>query len=184
MVNKFNNTKAYLQSFSERLVELLILKIEQQRQRGNFSAPIDASGRLKKSIEIDYDEATGEYGYSIIGNEYGLAVDEGRRAGKMPPINEIIKWIDAKPVTLRTTRAAALKGSITTQKKRLAFAIARKIGRDGTRPAGFIDEALARAMKNFAIEEPIVADIEENIVEILIKAGFKELAEGEFVFNK
>lgn len=184
MVNKFNNTKAYMKNFSEELVRLLVLQIERNRQRGSISSPIDSSGRLKNSFEIDFDEATGEYGYTILGNDYGLIVDKGRGAGKMPPINEIIKWIDAKPVTLNAARLGSLKGSITTQKKKLAFAIARKIGANGTAPTGFVKQALASAMEKLKIEEPIIQDIEENIVEILTKAGFKEMAEGEFIFNK
>ena len=38
-------------------------------------------------------------------------------------------------------------------------------------------------MEKLKIEEPIIQDIEENIVEILTKAGFKEMAEGEFILN-
>lgn len=184
MVNKFNNTKAYMRTFSQELVKLLVLQIDRNRQRGNISSPINASGRLKNSFEVDFDETTGEYIYSILGNDYGLIVDKGRGAGKMPPINEIIKWIDAKPVTLNAARLGSLKGSITTQKKKLAFAIARKIGAQGTRPTGFVEQALASAMEKLKIEEPIIQDIEENIVEILTKAGFKELANNEFVINK
>ena len=32
MVNKFNNTKAYMKNFSEELVRLLVLQIERNRQ--------------------------------------------------------------------------------------------------------------------------------------------------------
>jgi hypothetical protein len=184
MVNKFNNTKAYMRNFSEELVRLLVLQIERTRQRGNISSPIDASGKLKASLEVKYDEQSGQFVYSVLGNDYGLIVDEGRGAGKMPPINKIIEWIDAKPVTLDSLRSPSIKGSITAQKKKLAFAIARKIGAEGTRPTGFVKQALASAMDKLKIEEPIVQDIEENIGEILIKAGFKELAENEFIFNK
>ena len=70
-----------------------------------------------------------------------------------------------------------------SKEKNLRFAIARKIGANGTVPTGFVKQALASAMEKLKIEEPIIQDIEENIVEILTKAGFKEMAEGEFILN-
>lgn len=185
MVNKFNNTKAYMRNFSEDVVRFLVKQIERNRQRGNIAAPIDNTGKLKKSFEINFDEDSKSYVYSILGNDYGLIVDEGRgKNKKMPPINEIIQWINTKPVTLQSTRARALKGSIENQKRRLAFAIARKIGLNGTRPTGFVKQSLASAMENLAIEEPIVQDIEENIEEILIRAGFQEIGADRFVLKK
>lgn len=184
MVNKFKNTNLYVRGLSQKLVRLLKYQIARQRNRGSVTAPINSSGKLSASLEIDYDTTDGEYIYYILGNEYGLNVDDDVKRSKMPPVQKIIDWIDTKPVTLVESKyKGRLSGSITTKKKKLAFAIAKKIQLKGINKTGFINEAIADVMKKLAIEEPVIQDIENNLEEILIKAGFHETG-NEYIIKR
>ena len=61
-------------------------------------------------------------------------VEQGRKPGPMPPVQPIIDWIRARGIEPRDP-------SIRTQRG-LAFAIARKISRDGTEAQPFMRPAL------------------------------------------
>ena len=57
--------------------------------------------------------------------------------------------------------------------KQLAFAIQKKIRREGIRPTNFIDDAIEIAMQKIAsIAEPIEKDINLNLDEIFKMAGY------------
>lgn len=57
--------------------------------------------------------------------EYWQYVENGRRAGKQPPIEAIEDWIRVKPII-----PYAINGKVPDTRQ-LAFLIARKIGREG-----------------------------------------------------
>ena len=57
--------------------------------------------------------------------DYWWFGENGRKAGKMPPIESVLKWIRIKRIIPRP-----LNGELPTQEQ-LAFLIARKIGRYG-----------------------------------------------------
>lgn len=70
---------------------------------------------------------------SIQLEDYWQYVENGRRAGKYPPINAIKKWISVKPVLPRPLKSGKLP---TTNQ--LAFLIARKISKVGIKPKPFL----------------------------------------------
>ncbi len=74
------------------------------------------SGEFDDGLELKYEPNKA----TLFGYEY-LA---GRRAGKMPPIEAIEKWLQAKGIK-------PIEENMTTST--LAFLIARKIAREGTR---------------------------------------------------
>ena len=94
MLNKFKNTKAYLDNYSKELVKLLKIEVGRNRTRtyssGTYNSPIDASGKLKQSIEAIAKESSKSIGFNIMANDYALNVDEGRGQGKYPPVEDII----------------------------------------------------------------------------------------------
>lgn len=71
------------------------------------------------------DPVTHEKGIVAVGELYGGAVEFGRKAGKRPPVAPIERW------------AAVKLGAPGA-----GFAIARKIGRVGTKPQPFLEPAM------------------------------------------
>lgn len=93
----------------------------------------NASGDLAKSIR-GVVKQNGKYiVISIQLEDYWQFVENGRKAGKYPPINAIRKWISVKPVLPRPTKS----GKLPTDNQ-LAFLIARKISKFGIKPKPFL----------------------------------------------
>ena len=65
----------------------------------------------------------------ILMPSYAEFADAGRKAGRMPPVNDIIKWIRRK--NIKVPQGYTQEG--------FAFAIARKIAKDGTEGKHFLD---------------------------------------------
>ena len=92
--------------------------------------------------------------------DYWFYVEEGRRSGKTPPIKNIYEWIQnkreiqSKFISKSTDRIAATKS--------LAYVIARKIGREGTRAKPFVSPALKQVTT-----QTLANRISKHIVETL-----------------
>lgn len=67
---------------------------------------------------------------------YWKYLENGRKPGKMPPVEKILQWVKVKPVLPRERN-----GKVPTQKQ-LAFLIARKIGREGTKPTHLLQKTM------------------------------------------
>lgn len=92
-----------------------------------------ASGDLVNSIR-GIVKQNGKYILiSIQLEDYWQFVENGRKAGKYPPINDIKKWISVKPVLPRPLKS----GKLPTDNQ-LAFLIARKISKFGIKPKPFL----------------------------------------------
>lgn len=129
---------------------------------------IIASGNLSKSVKYSIDIFLPEnrYTFQLDMAPYWQAVDEGRKAGKQPPTNEIRKWLQQPNVksklgqensnlSLRTLKDYQLNG--------LAYVIARKIGKEGTEPTHFYSAVVTPERIN-----RLIADIgEAGAVDIL-----------------
>lgn len=79
-------------------------------------------GNLAKNTKVR--EATAKRGIVAVGEEYGGAVEFGRRPGKPPPSKPLERWAQVK---------LGAKGA--------GFAIARKIGKEGTKAQPFLEPA-------------------------------------------
>lgn len=97
-----------------------VLQDEMEKLRDDILKVYNASGKrttgeFEKGLETLYQTNTAIlYGYDYLG---------GRRAGKMPPIKAIEKWVRAKGLK-------PLEDYLSISS--LAFLIARKIAREGT----------------------------------------------------
>jgi hypothetical protein len=178
IVAKFKNTDAYMKSFSKRLVELLRIELERNRtrsgSRGSYSGKINDTGELARSLKSMYQKTDSGFSYDIRGLEYGKAVDEGRKGGRPPSTDVLIPWIQSKPIRLKdaTGKFAKVKDK-QYRIKQLAFAIQKKIRREGIRPTNFIGDAIEIAMQQInSIAEPIEKDIHLNLDEIFKRAGY------------
>lgn len=78
-----------------------------------------ASGQTSRTLRIEPSAD----GFQLVGWKYAGTYDEGRKEGRMPPPAAIAAWIRAKGITFDKP------GSI----EHYAYAIAKKIGEQGTR---------------------------------------------------
>lgn len=89
---------------------------------------------------------TTEDAIRVIMPDYAVYVDKGRKAGKMPPVKAIMKWMRDKGIRS--------KSGIRTID--IAYVIARSIGERGIKPRPFIeaftDELTVLVMKNVSRE--------------------------------
>jgi hypothetical protein len=79
-----------------------------------------ASGNFAESLEVVVNSETS---VKIIGNDYAVQLEQGRNAGKFPPIKAIEQWIKDKGVFNEVLQKIKVSS--------LAFLIARKIAKNG-----------------------------------------------------
>jgi len=106
----------------------------------------------------------------IEGSDYAEKLDSG---GKVKAdLGSLISWVKNKPVRLRDFSGRFVK--ITDAKiKSLAEKIQYKLSTQGITPTNFIDDAIEIAMQKIdSIQDPMVKDVELNLDEIMIRAGY------------
>jgi len=108
----------------------------QNRLRSNKT---NSSSSLSQSVEPNIKSREGGYNLTILMNDYWLYVENGRKAGKMPPIKNIYEWIQNKAPLQAKIADSPNKIAAT---KSLAYVIARKISKKGTKAQPFISPSL------------------------------------------
>lgn len=78
-----------------------------------------ASGQFERELENDVTISDGKINVKFNAPEYAYNLIYGRRAGKMPPRDAILQWIDDKRIVS------------DIKKESLAYLIQRKIGQEG-----------------------------------------------------
>ena len=155
----FTNTAAALRTFGGLMTSRL-----SEGLKDNNS---DASGKLDESIKFTIKSKANKIEMDLSMLDYYEFVDEGRKAGKQPPIKPILEWL-SYPNVLDKIGASGLED---TQKEGLAFQIARKIGREGTKGTDFytnvIESRLVTQDLPKLIQESVGEDIDEQIGELL-----------------
>lgn len=122
----------------------------------------NASGQLQRSMKKDkivIDEK--QMRVTVELEDYWYYVENGRKAGKMPPIQPIIDWIENKPVPPKVEGLTV---------KQQAYAIARGIGKNGTQPRPFFNKAVEQTWKQFKdeIAEAVQTDVNDYIEQIVL----------------
>ena len=137
----------------------------------------NASGRTRKALRFWITETKEGYKLSIgargkVG-KYLKWVAEGRGAGKQPPVRNIEGWIKNKRLKLRDKKGRYKKMTAANIKS-AAFAIARKIGKQGTRPQpNFLQMALrANADKLEDVKKESVKEVGVGIRQSLEQLKF------------
>ena len=189
MSMKLDNTKKYLAEYSKNLLKLARIEIEKtDRTRsyksGNITGPINASGSLKDSLEIRGAKITDVvYSYNVLGNEYGEAVDEGTNSST-PPVSKLINWLVSKNKTLVDSKKRIVDLSDIKKVKRIAFAIQKSLSIRGIQKTGFLTNLVKQEFKQLNdIYKPVVKDIEVDIDNILLKAGYKKTGKETYVIE-
>lgn len=96
-----------------------------------------ASGQTQQSMRVDITDLTG----TLYGRAYFATVETGRGPGKMPPVQTIKDWIEAKglhvePMEYKRQPSERWQPKYTPEERainRLAWGIAYRIGREGSR---------------------------------------------------
>lgn len=92
---------------------------------------------------------------------YAIYVHEGRGPGKMPPVDNILKWViykgivsdsAGKPATLQRMKARKKEADQLSKARSVAFAIAKKISKHGTPGFKFMERALEQSV-DFVADE-------------------------------
>lgn len=127
--------KDIIQSWLDETQKDMVVKYDQLGFR--------ASGDWEKALENLVIESTTGYHATIKGANYTYWMENGRKAGKFPPRNAILDWINQKGIV-----AEGISNNS------LAFLIARKIAREGTkvRP-GLISDVLTQDRINKLIQD-------------------------------
>lgn len=105
------------------------------------------SGRTQKVDELTLD--AGFFDTTNKGSGYAFYVENGRRAGKMPPPDELIQYCRKK---LRMSEREA---------KKAGWAMALRIARKGTRPHPFFNPAITKNRKK--ILDRLENEIKKNL---------------------
>ena len=188
MLNKFKNTKAYLDNYSKELVKLLKIEVGRNRTRtyasGTYNSPIDASKSLKGSIEAMAKETSKGFQFNIMANDYAINVDEGRGQGKYPPVEDIIQWIQDKRIRIRDVKGR-FKTASEYEVRKLAHNISRKVAREGIKPTNFITDAINQSMDKLnKLGAAVSEDVSLNLDDILVKAGYVKKGENYIIENE
>ena len=150
----FNNLQQVLDDFIKDVAETyrgLLLRDGQ-----------NATGELISSIRPMTPELVdGTFECSLSRAPHWKYVENGRKAGKFPPIDNILEWVKAKPQLVRPNRLDRKE----LAPKQLAFLVARKIATSGIQPGNQLEEAMdiVYARWKDRIDAAITADIETVI---------------------
>lgn len=133
-----------------------------------ISENVNASDELYNSVRYMVEQGNNKFEVKLELAHYWKYVENGRKAGKWPPISAIAKWIEIKPVLPRPMDNGKLP---TTQQ--LAFLISRKIGLEGIRPRPLLQQTINEVwdIMNEYIAEAFAKDLEKEITLQLGKMG-------------
>jgi len=167
---KLKNTEDFLTNYSKRLIRLAKSEINKPFIRNyksgrSVNSPLNASGSLQDSIQLNKKIVRGGdfFQFNITGNAYGEKIDEGTKAGTSVRVNDIVSWINRKPVTLDTIK----------NKNRVANLISQKINREGIKPVPFLTNLINKEVDNvLGVTPNIITDISENLDEFMQMLGY------------
>lgn len=150
----FNNLQQVLDDFTKDVAETYKSLLLRDGK--------NATGELISSIKPMTPElVNGTFECSLSLAPHWKYVENGRKAGKFPPIDNILDWVKAKPQLVRPNRLD--RKEITP--KQLAFLVARKIATKGIQPGNQLEEAMDIVYTRWKdrIDAAITADIEASL---------------------
>ena len=127
-----------------------------------------ATGRLIDSISTQVTTSNGlVYDVTMTLVDYWRYVEEGRKPGKFPPPDAILKWIKVKPVIPRP-----MNGKLPTEKQ-LAFLIGRKIATEGIEAGHQLKDTVEALNAEYIpkLEKALQKDFDTYAIQIFDKVG-------------
>lgn len=138
-------------------------ELEEKYKRNLESSGRKASGQLLTSINYNIVINDNEYAIDFNLEDYWKYVEEGRGAGKFPPVNKILEWIRIKPVLPYPDK----NGKLPTEKQ-LAFLISRKIADEGFEGSHDLSDTLEEVDYETKIQDALDMDILGCIDELFL----------------
>ena len=145
----YENVEKVLNDFGKRLVEGYRDKLDS----GNINASYDLYNSVRYMVEIGENS----FEVKLELEDYWKYIENGRKAGKFPPIDKIKKWIEVKPILPRP-----YNGKLPTTAQ-LAYLISRKISIEGIEPKPILEQTIEEILSEFyiSIENAFEQDIKE-----------------------
>lgn len=122
-----------------------------RRGHNNTTGLLRAAGKVQKSGPCTMD--VGFFDTTNRSRGYAEYLEFGRRAGRMPPPDEIEAWLKKKSSNKNKSLSALHAASVFTRKsveqltRQAAWAIARSIAKSGTKPHPFLGPAVKANMR-------------------------------------
>ena len=165
MAREFKNAEAALRVYGGLMVQRLVEGLNENNS--------NASGALNESIALTIKNQGA--GFFVDALDYWDDVDGGRRAGRRPPISDIEKWLRYPNVRDKIRFGASDKAFGDKERRTLAYLIARKIGREGTKGNNFftnvvnsdIIDDMVQAVANGSLDDMLAA-IDKTINDITV----------------
>lgn len=114
----------------------------------NSTGLLSNSGRAEKLGSCDYQAG---FFSEEQGKGYAEYVENGRKEGKMPPPKILTAWVWKKLRILKEKQAASVQKKLRIRNEKqaasVAFVIARKIAKNGTKAQPFFGPAVASQQK-------------------------------------
>ena len=183
-MSRFPNINKVVEDFAKDTVRLSRRNLNLNGFAGKKSnRKTNSSGRLSKGLGYKIqDTNSGVISTFTSKQDYARFVEEGRKKGSMPPVDALKKWIRQKKIRLSktvTNKAGQKINKFVNKNERsiqqAAYAMAKKIKKDGIKPTPFFGEALEESRKALQpkAEEAIVKDVEDILFEDFQKQGYK-----------
>jgi hypothetical protein len=152
-----NTLKNDLETLGKEIVKELVSQLIQANKV--------ASGDLIKNLDYKVLEQVDTLMIQLIDkskDQHLKYVDQGRKPGRMPPTKPIVKWITDRKIKL-------LDGE---KPEGIAFAIAKKIARDGIQKTDVIKKTIGNILNN---KKKLIETIGKDQVNIMVQKMLKSL---------
>lgn len=161
----------HLEETLNNFADYFIQEAKNNLSDNNSNASFNLYNSFEKIIEIGDDY----FSVKISLEDYWKYVENGRKAGKFPPLPKIQNWVEIKAI-----QPYPDANGRTPSVEQLTFLIGRKIANEGTEPHPFFKPAKQEAISRFeqsidlAISEDIDTYILSQVDEYLLEK-FKEI---------
>ena len=140
-----SDLKPVIEKFGKKIIVDLVFEL--------LNKDAKASSTLINSLDFELSSAVNQIILSITAEDYFKYIDEGRKPGKTPPISKIVEWTKYKNID-----------------SKLAFPIARKIGKFGIQPRNILLEIIKEQELKIEgkLSDDIYLTVQKKIDELFI----------------
>jgi hypothetical protein len=121
----------------DKLERLVLVHVQKKlREKGHV-----ATGKGYTSLEAKVVGQGADFAVAIMGEDYLEYQDTGRRAGKMPPVDPLAKWVQQKGIESDPKKARGIAFAIAKAHKRIGMHSTDKGRRIDMKKRNFLGEA-------------------------------------------
>tara|TARA_R100001463_G_scaffold20385_2_gene49691 strand:+ start:2322 stop:2813 length:492 start_codon:yes stop_codon:yes gene_type:complete len=153
MAKKKKHTDKVLENYKK----ILVAELKKQLRAKPSPTTVSDGSSLENSIVGR--KLRGLNGFGIYMNEYGINVNQGRSAGKLPNMGNLEEWINANSSKI------GIKDATPKGLRRVLFSIGKSIQKRGIRPYRFIDIVIDKFEPRLTLDlaDAYRRDIQEEI---------------------